>query len=102
MQYCSISWERCDTLVNINEKQKLVNSIKGVFIEVKPKDINMEIFKTTSHGLGADYIKLFDYYMENKLFTHKKTLSMDNVKILSNQATYEINYANLVPKFIVS
>jgi len=27
---------------------------------------------------------------------------MDNVKILSNQAIYEINYDNLVPKFIVS
>ena len=49
-----------DTLVNVKEKQKLINSIKGVFFEVEPKDINMEIFKSTSHGLGADYIKLFD------------------------------------------
>ena len=91
-----------DSLVNLKEKQKLIKSINGVFYEVNPKNIDIEVFKTTTHGLGADYIKLFDYYMKNKLFTHKKSLSMDNVKILTNKATYEINYDNLVPIFVVS
>lgn len=53
---------RDDELISINEKIEFTSKInKMVFIEIAKEDLDGEVFKSSTHGLDCDYLKLFDF-----------------------------------------
>jgi hypothetical protein len=62
------------------------------------------IFKSTNHGLSADFLKLFDYVIKkNTLQLHNdKTLEVPkNISIQTKHYCYAINYSNYLPNMTI-
>ncbi len=54
-----------DNLVNHWAKKSLIESLRhSTFILVTERDIDHKKYKTNTHGLGADFLELFDYALQ--------------------------------------
>lgn len=89
-----------DILISHKEKAKLKKLVKKFkYNEIDEKSIDNIVFKSTQHGLNADFLKLYDYTMERYEFnhasgTHKKN---ENVFYETNQRRYFVDYSKVVP-----
>lgn len=87
-----------DTLITLKDKYNAVNKIEGlVFNKITPEKLDGEVFTNCSHGLGADFLKLFDVFYKEYVETEKSkgdTLDFDNYVDL-NQLS--IDYTSGVP-----
>jgi hypothetical protein len=55
-----------DDLITAKDKYEVVKNIPNIsFNLIKKEDIDNMIFKSTNHGLGADFLKLFDRFYKN-------------------------------------
>jgi hypothetical protein len=88
-----------DKLINHNEKKDFCKKIdKCVYNEINEDIIDGMIFKSTEHGLGADFINLFDNSY-NK-FTYGKDIFLNlpkDVAIKTDKNVYLINYKDILP-----
>lgn len=90
-----------DKLITLEEKKEFLNSIdKCVLNEIDQSKIDNKVFKSTDHGLGADFLKTFDLAMNNLNFKFDKSTEFT----LPQQVTYEseknmyiFNYENILP-----
>ena len=90
-----------DTLISHTDKNKFCKSITNcVYNEINEQNINKDIFNSTSHGLGADFYKLFIHVMDDLKPTFEKDSILDfieKVNFMTLSHIYEINYENIFP-----
>ncbi|WP_173712422.1 DUF2920 family protein [Clostridium beijerinckii] len=88
-----------DNLALLDDKVNELSNINNVTLNII-SDINLKdsIFKNTNHGLGADFIKLFDFFYKKYVtdITHNSLLNFENNTIL-NGSNLEIDYTNGIP-----
>lgn len=76
-----------DTLVKAEEKEKFINDVPNAqFILVTQDDVDMTKYKSTSHGLDADFLQLFSYALQFEDYEER---------ITNKELQYEINYGAL-------
>lgn len=89
-----------DNLINHNGKKNFCESINAsIYNEISNDKIDGKVFKSTNHGLDADFLKLFDYVMDNQLVSNKKTTVIDipSVEFETSKYRYLFNYSSGVP-----
>ena len=95
-----------DKLISYLDKKEFCNNIKKCkYQEISENKIDNVIFKSTSHGLNADFIKLFEYTMKNEDIKFEKSNSLyllDEVIFCTEKNKYIINYCDLIPKISIS
>lgn len=91
-----------DNLISNFEKKIFCNSIaKCKYIEISEKDVDNVIFKSTNHSLDADFLKLFDYTMNNMNIQFKKCDTLDlinKVEYSTYKHKYIMDYSNIIPE----
>lgn len=91
-----------DKLVNHKEKERFCKGIDNcIYNEISKEKIDNEVFKSTNHGLDSDFIKMFDYTMNNFNMEFKKDTKIkicEEVKFETNDYVYVIKYNETNPK----
>ncbi len=90
-----------DNLINHKQKQSLCSKIKKCsYNEVDESKVDDIIFKSTKHGLDADFLKLFEYAMKeyNNSFEKDNLFQLDEEVVLeTSKYIYIIDYSNIAP-----
>lgn len=86
-----------DFLIKHNEKYNIIKNIENlVYNEISQDKIDGEVFKNNDHGLGADFIKLFDIfyneYYDNKV---EEIINFQNAVVLDDIC--KIDYTTGLP-----
>lgn len=92
-----------DILVSNKEKKAFCKSINSCsYQEVQPDMVDGEIFKSTGHGLDADFLKLFDYVMDNNSLAFNKMpdIYLPVVNIETAEYAYTLDYGKGVPMLV--
>lgn len=88
-----------DNLISHTDKQVLLNIIdKFEFNLIDESRIDNRVFKSNNHGLGADFLEMFDYVHENyedRMIREKSEVK--NVVYDTKQNKVSINYNEYVP-----
>lgn len=91
-----------DALITAKDKYEVVKNISNsIFNLIKKEDIDNIIFKSTSHGLDADFINLFEKfykdYCNNTSLNNKLNISSE-VRILNG---FLFDYSSGLPQFMI-
>ena len=91
-----------DSLVDFNEKRELCNNINNCFYnEINEDKVDGKVFKSTNHGLDADFLELFKMVMNDERFNNFNKLDEiiipDKVEFNSSKHKYVISYENIIP-----
>lgn len=66
-----------DHLVNHKEKEKLFSTHSNIqYLEIDESNVDGEMIKSNTHGLDADFLKLFDYYYPQFGMTKSRELNV--------------------------
>ena len=90
-----------DFMIPVEEKRSFCASLPNCNFHLYTKnDLDGEIFKNNKHGLGADFIKLFEYcytqFESNTNEAKRKDLYSPN-KIKTSRASYELYFDDGIP-----
>lgn len=87
-----------DHLLHHHKKSEFCSQVANCnYTEVSGNKLDNKIFKSTNHGLDADFIKLFEYIMDNKKFNKAMNLIQKSVTITTKNADYTIDYDSGIP-----
>lgn len=89
-----------DTLVNRWEKRSFCRRLNNCsYIEITPENVEGIVFKSTNHGLDADFIALFDHVMKNfsLTFHQKEKIDLSSIIYKSEKWQYIIDYSKGLP-----
>lgn len=92
-----------DKLLNYKEKEEFCCSIANCQLKViSEKDVDGTMFKSTKHGLDADFLKLFDFIMREQRFSKIKSDGRnieiaDIVEFETDRYEYTLNYSSGLP-----
>ncbi|AIF52330.1 DUF2920 family protein [Pelosinus sp. UFO1] len=93
-----------DTLISCTDKKVYCSSIPFCqYNEISAADIDGVIFRSTNHGLDADFLEFFHYNMaryKDQFSTSSKILLPD-VVFKTTQFTYEVDYSIGFPNLII-
>ena len=89
-----------DVLVDVQDKEQAIGHIANLEFEViDSKDVDGIMFKSTNHGLDADFIKLIDYAFAKKTI-HRNTNEKQFQYVISiSQTKMSVDYSNRLPVF---
>ncbi|MCJ8007613.1 DUF2920 family protein [Lederbergia wuyishanensis] len=91
-----------DNLIShIDKKQfcKFINHCS--FHEISTPSVDGEIFKSTDHGLDADFLKMFDYVMKNREFDIREIIHPKPVSYQTKKNCYTVQYEEGLPLLTV-
>lgn len=91
-----------DNLIKHQDKIGLKSVIDNFnYNYIENKDIDNKIFTSTNHGLGADFLELFDHIMGNYNFKIKDKAKIQTREVVYNSDKYKyiINYDEKMPIF---
>lgn len=95
-----------DNLINCKDKFEFCkNANNCTYIEISQEDVDGIVFKSTKHGLDADFIELFDYTMNNLPFEFEKDYNIDlqnRVVFQTSKHKYIIDYTDIIPKIYIT
>lgn len=89
-----------DNLITHKEKENFCRGINNcIYTEISNKNIDGIIFKSTDHGLDADFLALFNQaYTTNSLtFDSNKNIKSSFIQYRINDGFFSINYDNGLP-----
>ncbi len=90
-----------DNLISHNDKFKLKQIIgeKFIYNEIDESKIDNKLFKSTQHGLDADFLELFDYTIKNHNFDLKDIINRknENISYETKMNRYLVDYRGIVP-----
>lgn len=90
-----------DNLVNHKEKEMFCNNLENTtFNLIDENKVDNEKFYSTGHGLQADFIKHFDYVMENvefKSFNRFNKVYNETITFKNKKLTYKIDFKQGLP-----
>lgn len=86
-----------NSIVSLGEKKEGIKCIENIeFNEISADLIDNKIFNSTEHGVGADFIKLFDLFYKSVELESGECLEFDNI---TNLYSYiKMDYTEGVPK----
>ena len=92
-----------DNLVSIDDKAKFAQNISKLLLnKIDSHKVDGEIFRSTQHGLEADFIKMFEFAMQSNVkYKEEKKFSLDDVKYETSKGKYYFDYSNTVPKLTI-
>lgn len=89
-----------DNLVEVQDKKKSLSKLNHIKFEViDEKNLDGEIFKSTNHGLDADFLKLFDYLIAKIPVHQNKVKFRINYSVASSQTVILVDYSGGLPSF---
>lgn len=93
-----------DSMVSYLDKERFCNSINNCTLYlIKDPSLTGGIFTSTEHGLGADFLKLFDWVINNCNVEKEKRYELPNVDIETKKGKYIFDYSSgLVALEVVS
>lgn len=86
-------------LTNLREKEKFINPLKKSHLHKITMDTIDDTFRSNTHGLDADFLKIFDYLI-NVLyppFKMTKKLMTEKFRIGTSKYSYFFDYQNTIP-----
>jgi Protein of unknown function (DUF2920) len=87
-----------DKLVNYAEKRTFVNKVDiSTFKLITSKEIDRKVFFSTSHGLQADFLELFNDIIPRINFTKKQDDVTVNTQINGKQKCYKTDFSSGLP-----
>lgn len=87
-----------DKLISNKDKAILTKVIKRFsYIEIDGTKVDKKIFKSNQHGLGADFLELFDYTIKKYDFKSRIVEKSDAIAYETKKNLYEIDYRNIIP-----
>lgn len=88
-----------DVMTTLEDKKKFIQSINNATLEIIDQNsIDNNIFKNCNHGLGADFIKLFEYVSEKYGFDCKKeNYEYEDVEYITSNYIYRVSYGSGIP-----
>lgn len=88
-----------DNLYDYRKKVNFIKTVDNTTLElITEKEVDGAIFKSNTHGLNADYLKLFEYVYNKYNLSNKETsLKFSNIKYKTDNYTYNIIYTKGVP-----
>lgn len=90
-----------DKLITIEDKEGFLRCVdNSILNEIDKGKVDNDIFKSTDHGLGADFLKIFDLAMNNLNFKFDKSTEFtlpQQVTYESEKNSYTFNYENILP-----
>ncbi|OZV13450.1 hypothetical protein CIW83_04450 [Tissierella sp. P1] len=89
-----------DNLISYKDKVVLNEIIKKFrYNEIDNDKVDNKVFKSTQHGLGADFLELFDYTINNYDFEFKNTGNKQNANVTykTRKNKYLVDYSSIVP-----
>lgn len=86
-----------DSIIKLEEKIKFLSAIPNSSVEVIGESrVDNELFSSNKHGLGADYLKLFDYVVNRYDLFHyannRDVLKFDDMSFSTSKNTYWLGY----------
>lgn len=89
-----------DNLVDVQDKKGAISKLKYTKFEVvDASKVDGEVFKSTNHGLDADFLKLFDK-VYSSLPTHQnKNERKESYIVASSQTQICVDYSGVLPLF---
>lgn len=94
-----------DNLISCKDKSVFCKSIDNcIYNEISQKEVDNIVFKSTNHGLDSDFIKLFDFTMNNFNIKFEKDNHIDlknEVVFITHKHKYVINYKNIMPQIYI-
>lgn len=92
-----------DNLIEVNDKKRSLKGVPFVNLEVIDQSkVDGEIFKSTNHGLDADFLKLFDYVINKKIEHINKNQKQEKYTVYSSQTVIDVNYSKGLPVFVLN
>lgn len=90
-----------DTLISVEDKYNEIKNIKNVDINIITKDkIDGVIFKSTEHGLDADFLKLFDKFHKEYCMNIELRGDINIDDTVNIPGGYFIDYTSGIPIII--
>ncbi|WP_353093832.1 DUF2920 family protein [Tissierella praeacuta] len=89
-----------DNLINHKDKVILKKIIKRFeYNEIDNNKVDNKVFKSTEHGLGADFLELFDYVINSHNFEFGNRINKrnENITYQTNKNKYLVDYSGIVP-----
>lgn len=88
-----------DTLITLEDKRKFVLPLKNAYLHEITEDKINEVFRSNKHGLGADFLKMFDYVMKEikPEFRRVKNVALQTHRIETSNFSYLIEFDHKVP-----
>lgn len=93
-----------DNLISHYEKRNFCLGIDNCsYIEISNRELDGKIFKSTNHGLDADFLELFDYTFINDSinFNCEKDIKHSVIEYESDRYNLFINYENTLPTVVL-
>lgn len=87
-----------DKMVTAGEKKALIDKIgeKAAMVAIHPSNVDGVVFKNAEHGLGADFVKLFQWIEPIMPFADGCSLQIPNIVVIDGKKEYlEITYEGL-------
>lgn len=94
-----------DHLINIKDKMSFCSELDLCsFHEINDSDVDGRIFKSSEHGLGADFLLLFDYVMSTFRvdWGYRDQIMIDNHEIQTSLNKYRFDYSQGLPVLYIS
>lgn len=90
-----------DDLVLPRHKRNFCSSVPDCnYLEIGEAQVDGYIFKSTKHGLDADFLNLFDYVMGDQEFDMGTEIKLPTVHIKTDQKIYKVSYESGLPVFV--
>ncbi|MDT3699105.1 MAG: DUF2920 family protein [Thermincola sp.] len=86
-----------DKIISHIDKHRFCHAVSScVYNEITQEDIDGEIFKSTRHGLDADFLRLFNYVMEKykNCFGKKNAFEYPVFTIETAKKSYNFDYSS--------
>lgn len=95
-----------DILVSHREKAQFCKKVNQcIYHEINLNNVDGNIFKSNKHGLGANFLALFDLIMEKYAldFDQDSTFTLPNTVVYNTtKSKYTIDYTNVFPKLTIT
>lgn len=90
-----------DTLISAKDKYEVVKNIDNTtFNLIKKEDIDNVIFKSTSHGLGADFLNLFEKFYNDYCSNISLNSKLNISSKVSIPGKFTLDYNSELPQLI--
>ncbi len=92
-----------DNLISSKEKKDFCGEIYNcLYCEIDSSKVDGNIFKSTNHGLNADFLNLFDFIYNRESFDKSNLLEFENKVVINTSSNkYTIDYTNILPIFYI-
>lgn len=86
-----------DNLISHTDKRKFCGQITNCdYHEIDERKVDSVIFKSTNHGLDADFLQLFNHAMNTAKFEKDSRLKLYSSKIITRKYYYYFHYDSYV------